>query len=109
MTLRKKISDHFKKMCDGKDYVPRGLMEINRYFRFYGPIRFEYKQESGTTIAISQNFKYGSIVTYGKDRKELEKNIRDAIITSFDIPSSYAKEAAIKEVGKNKEKVYALA
>ena len=65
------------------------------------------KIENDQHIAISTNFRYGSIVTSGKDVEELEKNIKDAILTSFDIPSSYAKEANILKVGQ--ERGYAFA
>ena len=46
--------------------------------------------------------------SYAMDEKELDKNIKDAILTSFEIPSSYAKEAKIHRVGDGR-KEYALA
>ncbi len=107
MSFSKKAKDYLLKAISGKDFVPNGLVEINRYFRLYGPINFEFKHEGGVIIGISQNFKYGSIVTSGKNREELDKNIKDAILTSFEVPSSYAKEANIKNV--NEQKAYALA
>jgi hypothetical protein len=107
MSLTKKTKDYLVKFISGKDFVPNGLVEINRYFRHYGPINFEFKHEGGVIIGISQNFQYGSIVTSGKDFKELDKNIKDAILTSFEVPSSYAKEADIKNI--NEHKAYALA
>lgn len=109
MTIRKKTKDYISKICAEKDFVPRGLFEINKYFRMYGPIYFKFKREGGVIIGISQNFRYGSIVTSGKNQKELDKNIEDAILTSFEIPSAYAKEASIKKIEENKNKVYALA
>jgi hypothetical protein len=109
MPFTKRAKDYALKILNGKDLVPYGLVEINRYFRFYGPIQFEYKHEGGVIIAISQNFQCGSIITSGRNEKELDKNIKDAILTSFEIPSSYAKEANIKNLNENKHKAYAIA
>ncbi len=91
----------------GNDYVPRGLYELGSYFRSNGPIHFEYKQEDGLLVAISTNFRQGSIVTFGKNQEELDRNIKDAILTSFEIPSSYSQEAQLCKVGEEAE--YALA
>jgi hypothetical protein len=100
MNRLKVIKDAFAKWLLGTATVPSGLNELNRYFRLYGPIHFNYeKQADGAVVAVSENFVYGSIVTSGKDEAELEKNIADAILTSFEVPSSYAKEAAIHKVG----------
>ena len=88
--------------------VPRGLLELHQYFKAYKAINFEFKKEGEEIVAVSTDFVYGSIVTAGKNEKELDKNIKDAILTSFEIPSSYAKEAAIVNVGE-KEKQYAIA
>lgn len=107
MPFAKKAKDYLLKAISGKDFVPHGLVEINRYFRIYGPINFDFKKENGVIIGISQNFHYGSIITSGKNLEELDKNIKDAILTSFKIPSSYSKEANIKNV--NEHKIYALA
>ena len=87
MSLTKQAKDYVVKLLNGKDFVPAGLVEINRYFRLYEPVRFDFKQENGTIIAISQNFRYGSIITSGRNEQELDKNIKDAILTSFSIPS----------------------
>lgn len=109
MTLTKKAKDRIIKVLLGKNTVPRGLFELNQYFRLYGPISFRHERgEDGSTIAISNNFRYGSIVTSGNDSKELDENIKDAILTSFEIPSSFAKEADICNVGNGSEH-YALA
>ena len=95
MTLTKKAKDRIIRALLGGNTVPRSVLDLHQYFRQFGPISFRYERaEDGTTIAISNNFRYGSIVTSGKDPKELDKNIKDAILTSFEIPSSYAKEAA---------------
>ncbi len=92
----------------GSSIVPRGLFELNQYFRIHGPISFNFKTEGDEIIAVSTNFIYGSIVTSGKGQKELDENIKDAILTSFEIPSSYAKEAKIYKVSEAR-KEYALA
>ena len=109
MSIAKRIRDHIVKSISRKDFVPQGLVEINRYFRFYGPIDFDYKHENGITIAISTNFKYGSIITSGKNQRELDKNIRDAILASFEIPSAYSEEAHLINLGEKKHKTYAIA
>lgn len=107
MPFVKKAKDYLLKAISGKDFSPHGLVEINRYFRIYGPISFDFKKEGDVIVGISQNFKYGSIVTSGRNLEELDKNIKDAILTSFEIPSSYSKEANIKNI--NEHKIYALA
>ncbi len=107
MSILKKVKDSIIKQFMG-DTVPRGLFESREYFRHYEPIKFEYKNESGQWIAISKNFRYGSIITSAKTKSELDKNISDAILTSFGIPSSYKKEAGIHKVGQ-KSKEYAIA
>jgi len=109
MVLVKKAKDCLIKFLLGGSSVPRGLFELNEYFRRYGSLKFRYeKGENGEIIAISDNFRYGSIITSAKTLEELDKNIKDAILTSFDIPSSFTKEAAIHKVG-DKQKEYALA
>jgi len=45
-------------------------------------------------------------VISGKDRNEIDKNVKDAILTSFEIPSAYAKEAKIVS---EREHDYAIA
>ncbi len=109
MFIVKKVKDRLVKQLLGKASVPRGLFELNQYFRHYPPIKFKYNNtEDGTIVAVSENFRYGSIVTSGKNNKELDENIKDAILTSFDVPSSFAKEANINKVGVHQEQ-YALA
>ena len=109
MSFIKRSKDQLAKILNGKDVVPQGLVEINRYFRLYGPIQFEFKQSGGAIVAVSKNFQYGSIVTSGKDPKELDKNIKDAILTSFEVPSAYAVEANIQRENEKKSHSYALA
>jgi hypothetical protein len=108
MSLTKIIKDQLIKGLLGET-VPRGLFELSNYFRNYNSINFRNeKGDNNNIIAISTNFIYGSIVTSGRTPEQLEKNIKDAILTSFDIPSSYAAEAAIYKVG-NKQGEYAIA
>lgn len=113
MSLTKKASDScqkaFSKLFFGSKFVPRGLFELSNYFRTYGPIEFKFfKEGEDTIVAVSQNYRFGSIVTSGKDIKDLDRNIKDAILTSFEVPSSYAKEAKIYRKDEKRE-VYALA
>ncbi|MDD2753303.1 MAG: hypothetical protein PHT44_01715 [Candidatus Portnoybacteria bacterium] len=105
----KMVKDWLIRALWGKNVIPRGLFDLGQYFRGFGPIVFRHeKGEDGSIIAISTNFRYGSIVTSGRDEKELDKNIKDAILTSFKVPSSYAKEAKIIRTDE-KKKEYALA
>ena len=49
-------------------------------------------------------------ISQGKTRTEALENIKDAILTAFEIPSSYTKEAGIAPVGSKKNnKEYAIA
>lgn len=100
MKVSKVTRDWLLKILSGPKVVPIGLVEMQRYFRNNGPISFEPKQEDGEIVAVSQNFRYGSIITSGKTEEELDRNIKDAILTSFEIPSAYAKEAGIVRQGK---------
>lgn len=110
MSYFKMTQDWFLKLVSGKSFVPAGLLDLYRYSKNYGSINFKVeKSEDGSTlIAISTNFRYGSIVTSGRDEEELDKNIKDAILTSFEVPSSYASEAKVENIS-NAQKVYALA
>jgi hypothetical protein len=108
VSLLKVTKDKAIKTLLGKSAVPSGLVELNKYFRLYGPIHFQNHREDGMQVSVSTNFKYGSIIAHGKDAKELDRNIRDAILTSFEVPSSYSKEAGVIRVGE-REDSYALA
>jgi hypothetical protein len=108
MSLIKTAKDYCVKMLLGTDMVPRELLELHDYFRIHGPIRFDYKQEGNIIVAVSTNFRLGSIVTSGRNQKELDENIKDAIVTSFDLPSAYEKEAKLHKQ-ESKEHIYALA
>lgn len=107
MSITKQAKDQFIKFMLGKASVPRGLAELNNYFRLYKEINFKpEKQDDGSMIAVSTDFKYGTIIAYAKNKEELNDEIQDAILTAFEVPSSYAKEAAVHRVG-NKEYAYA--
>ena len=112
MNVLKVIKDYIGKailsLFIGGKTVPRELLELSDYFRHYGVIHFDFKQEGNKTIAISSDFRHGSIVTTGTSREELDRNVKDAILTSFDLPSAYQQEADIKRVGE-KAGEYALA
>ena len=99
MSIVKRGKDQLIKFLLGKSAVPQGLVELFRYTKNYGPINFTYKNEGNLIIAISTNYRYGSIVTSGNNEKDLDNNIKDAILTSFEIPSSYASEARIHKLG----------
>lgn len=104
----KLFKDYTTKFLLGESSIPRGLYEVSEYFRHNGPIIFQFTKEDGSIIAKSTNFRYGVIVTSGGNPQELDHNIKDAILTAFSIPASYAKEANIKKV-KSDSKEYALA
>ena len=94
---------------DNEDLRPKGLFELSEYMRHFGPITFKYvNNEDGTITAVSTNFRQGSIITSAENLQELDRNIKDAILTSFEVPSSYAKEASIIKVG-SQQREYALA
>lgn len=103
MSYPKIIKDLIIKTLMPTGAVPQGLVDMQRYFRIYGTINFNFsKNIEGLIIAESENFHYGTIITSAETEKELDKNIKDAILTSFDIPSSYEKEAKIERVGQEK-------
>ena len=108
MSIIKQTKNQVIKLFWGKDVVPRGLFELDQYFRQNEPLKFKYDKTNDGIVAVSENFRHGSIVTSGKNEKELDENIKDAILTSFEIPSSYAKEANIIKQGEA-QKQYALA
>lgn len=107
MSLYKQTKDQLIKLMLGKASVPSGLLDLNHYFRMYGPINFRHeKQDDGSLVAISDNFRYGTIITHAENREQLDEKVKDAILTAFDVPSSYAKEAAVR---RTDEKEYAFA
>ncbi len=100
MSSAKIIKDWlFKAYLQSHSVVPSGLVDLQKYFRNNGAIRFNFHHEDGLIVAVSENYRYGSIVTFGKNETELDAKIKDAILTSFGIPSSYAKEAALHREG----------
>ncbi len=112
MNIKKVIKDRVIKVLNGPEMVPIELIELNKYFHVYGGINFDFKKsDEGYTIARSTNFKYGSIITSGRNEEEVDKNIKDAILTSFEIPSVYLKESKLRREGveKQNQSVYALA
>jgi hypothetical protein len=110
MSIPKQIKDYIIKFVLGKETVPRGLYESREYFRVYGAIQFVYDRAGDCIIARSSNFQWGSIITEGRNERELDENVKDAILTAFEIPCSYKQEAGITKVGSLKNnKEYAIA
>jgi len=108
MSIIKQLKDRIGKAMLGANTVPRELFELVNYFRLNDAIKFEFNEEGDEIVAVSKNFRFGSIVTSGRNEKELDENIKDAILTAFDLPSAYKKEASV--YNKNsKQKEYALA
>jgi hypothetical protein len=103
MNLVKITKNRFIKAALGKSAVPSGLVELNKYFRQYGEINFARHKEDGLIVSVSTDFKYGSIIAHGKDLEELDANVKDAILTSFEVPSSYKKETGIERVGERRD------
>ncbi len=96
MSIYKQAKDHLIRFLLGKNSVPAGLAELHQYFRSYGPINFRQEpQDDGSLVAVSENFRCGSIVTHASTLPALDENIKDAILTAFEVPSSYAKEARL--------------
>jgi len=108
MSIIKQTKDYLLKFLWDGSSVPSGLLELYKYFKNNGPIEFKYEETDNKIIAVSTNYRYGSIVTSGRNKEELERNIKDAILTSFDVPSSYEKEVGIHKVGE-KQEAYAIA
>lgn len=107
MSIYKQLKDKFVRAMIGREAVPAGLVELHQYFRVYKSINFRYeKQSDGSIIAISDNFAHGTIITRASNDKELVEKVKDAILTAFEVPSSYADEAAIR---RTDEKGYAFA
>lgn len=90
MNIVKILKDKVARKLSGESYIPESLFTYSEYFRNFHSINFTFHTEGGVLVAVSTDFKYGSIVTSGKSQVELDKNIKDAILTSFEIPSVYA-------------------
>ncbi len=100
--MYKEVKDQFIKLVLGKASVPSGLSDLNHYFRTYEAINFRTeKQEHDSIVAISENFRYGTIITQAKNTDELSEKIKNAILTAFEVPSSYSKEAGVRRVGEH--------
>jgi hypothetical protein len=107
----KEIKDGVIKYASSGNSANEQLRELFEYFQQHGSITFDYEiaKESGLIIAKSTNFRFGSIITSGRNPKELDENIKDAILTAFDMPSVYLEESRIEKVGDTKQSQYALA
>lgn len=108
MSIIKQLKDYTIKILWNEKSVPLELFELSQYFRNNGPVHFDYKKENGEIIAVSKDFRHGSIITSATTEKQLDKNIKDAILTAFDVPSSYKNEAGLHRVGQE-DHVYAVA
>ncbi len=100
--MMKFIRDKAAKALFSGFYIPEGLLEWKLYSRDFGGINFRIEEKENVFVASSKNFRHGSIITTGESREDLEENIRDAILTAFEIPSSYAKEASIVKEGERR-------
>ena len=108
MSLYKRAKDRIVRFMLGKTAAPPGLVGLNHYFRIYGPIHFRSeKQEDGSIVAFSEDFKCGSIITHADQHEELDEKVKDAILTAFEVPSSYASEAGVHRVVDEKEYAFA--
>ena len=67
-------------------------------------IEFEISQHNNETgryfLAKSINVNQGKIITSGKNLVELDKNIKDAIYTAFDVPAYYCDYSRIKNINE---------
>jgi len=109
MTIKKELKDKLVKIFwYRRDMVPAGLFELSQYFRNNGPINFELKNENDEIIAVSKDFRYGTIITSAKSEGELDESIKDAILTTFEVPSSYKQEAGLHKIG-SENRIYAFA
>lgn len=110
MSFSKELRDKLLRLVAGNDFRPRGLVDLQEYFRHNPEITFELTKKDGGFIAHSKNFRYGSIVTVAKSLETLDHSVRDAILTTFEIPSSYEEEAGIRRRGVAKSsRKYVLA
>jgi hypothetical protein len=96
-----------RSLC-GSNFIPEKVLEAYKYFMQFGGINFEYKKVDKLIVAKSTNFRWGTIITSGRNPRELDKNIKDAILTSFSVPSVYANKLQIQKVDERQKK-YALA
>lgn len=109
MSWIKVIKDRAAKALRPADYVPEGLLDLVRYSRDFQGINFTFENVDGVLVARSTDFRFGSIVTSGKDAEELDENVKDAILTAFEIPSAYAAKADIRRMDGLQVKKYVAA
>ena len=103
MSIAKQVKDQVVRLLLQGSTVPSGLAELHHYFRLYDPIHFRHeKQGDGLIVAVSENFRYGSIITSAAREEELDAKITDAILTAFEVPSSYAKDAGVHRIDERK-------
>ncbi len=111
MNTTKTTKNRLLKWILGEKNIPKELTELHEYFRSLGPISFTIETSNdGFLLAKSTNFRYGSMVTSGENMKELDENIKDAILTAFDIPSMYLVETGLQQEGEigTEQLTYAL-
>ncbi|MCK4636136.1 MAG: hypothetical protein KAT32_04705 [Candidatus Moranbacteria bacterium] len=97
----KEIKDLIIKFTFGKDYISEEVKDAQEYFRDFN-ISFDHHVEDNVIVAVSNNFRYGSIIASGKDYEELDHNIKDAIYTAFSIPSAYSDQIELFKKGDKK-------
>ncbi len=105
MSMSKIAKDYIEKTLRF-GYVPEGVVDWLRYSRDFGGINFSFEEKDGVVVAKSKNFRYGTILTTGKDLDEADRNVRDAILTAFEIPSVYVKEGLITKEGEKHAVTY---
>lgn len=106
--MLKNIKDSLIKYLAGSDFLPEEVFDASEYFRHFRAINFEFKKDDGLFIATSTNFQWGTVIASGKTLKELDRNIKDAILTAFSVPSAYADKLKIQNIDESQKK-YALA
>ncbi len=95
MKITKILKDAVVRALLGNSSIPKGLFDLSQYSKHYGSIKFNFHKEDGKTVAVSEDFRFGSIVTEAANERELDVKIKDAILTAFEIPSAYSREAYI--------------
>ena len=81
----------------GKEALEECLVFLSK-----NKIDFEITQHNDKTgkyfLAKSRNLNKGQIITSGKNLVELDKNIKDAIYTAFDVPAHYCDYSKIRNI-----------
>lgn len=106
----KLVKDAFHRYVLGEKYSTQ-LQDAREYFKLYGAIEFEqvHDTNTGEMIAVSKNFKRGTIVTSGMNQADLDEHIHDAILTMFDIPAIYSDKLKIARADRASVSRYAIA